>query len=205
MGSRCSHLWNICAASTCSIAQIWLIVAACFAHMWLRLRAGILGRTDGWVTCFPAYWCWYPVMFALAAFRGALLLKLASSFPSLRSHAPMRALPSPRIAPPLRLPLPASCCACSSPLVPPRLSTYQPPPLALIHLLLSSFLPHLRLHPVSLLASPFLFFFLIFFFFFFCFRPVCTGLKIRVWEQKPKKEKKKNWKGRYSRWWLAKH
>lgn len=48
--------------------------------------------TDGWVICFLAYWCWYPVMFALAAFRRALPLKLACSFPPLHSHAVMRAL-----------------------------------------------------------------------------------------------------------------
>lgn len=159
---RVTSIWRICKYLTNWSVEWWS-----FLHMW-RLQG--LGRvellwTDGWVICFLAYWCWYPVMFALAEFCRALPLKLACSFPPLHSHALMRALAfTLHHSPPLSPTRMVSSCAVSAVHVPRHsptlyssflslLSFYHPPSLALFHL--TSLLPPLLLHPSGLPASPF--------------------------------------------------
>lgn len=88
------------ATSTCTVLQPdtfkwWSLLQIEIA------RHGWSWEEFRWVICFLAYWCWYPVMLALATSRRAQTLKLACCFPLLRRQALMRAfaftlhLPSP--------------------------------------------------------------------------------------------------------------
>lgn len=81
---------NMCKYLTNETLGMMVVVADVkIAGVWGEWRGS---WTDGWVICFPAYWCWFPVMFALAAFCRALPRKLACPFPPLHSQALMRAL-----------------------------------------------------------------------------------------------------------------
>lgn len=128
--------------------RFWLIVSGdgCVLYecRWQCLGGVEHHRTDRQMShLFSAYWCWYPVMFALAAFRRALTLKLACSFPPLHSHALMRVL--------------AFTLHRSSPLSPTRaLSSHAvcPSPLLLVVFLFPWFFYHLST-PITNIFTPF--------------------------------------------------